>query len=135
MPVRPLTTSVLRWPNREAVHAALVRWAQDAVKRDRSIRKVGYFGSYARGDWGVGSDLDLVLIRDESAPGVALPDTTELPVAADVTVFTEIQWRARVARQDRFARTLYHETVWVHPTAASVVARTRRVGSHTDSER
>ena len=119
MPVRSLSTSVLPWPSRKAVHAALARWAQDAVKRDRSIRRVGYFGSYARGDWGVGSDLDLVLIRDESAPGVPRPDTTELPVAADVTVFTEVQWRARLARQDRFARTLHHETVWIHPTAAS----------------
>jgi len=24
--------------------------------------RIGYFGSYARGDWGVGSDLDLLVI-------------------------------------------------------------------------
>jgi predicted nucleotidyltransferase len=30
------------------------------------VVRVGYFGSYARGDWGVGSDLDLIIIVDRS---------------------------------------------------------------------
>ncbi len=116
MPVRSLTTSVLRWPSREAVRAAVVGWARNAADRDRSIRRIGYFGSCARGDWGVGSDLDLILILDETATARdARFDTTDLPVAADVTVFTEAQWHARLLRRDRFARVLQTETVWLHP--------------------
>ncbi len=113
MPVRSLTTSILRWPSREAVQAAVVRWAQDAANRDRSIRRIGYFGSCARGDWGVGSDIDMVLILDEAATAAeARFDTAELPVAADVMVFTESEWQARLLRRDRFARVLQSETVW-----------------------
>ena len=116
MPVRSLTTSVLRWPSREAVHAAAVRWAQEAAKRDPSIHRVGYHGSYARGDWGVGSDLDVIVIVGESATiDEARFDTTQLPVAAEVTVFTQARFQARLLRQDRFARTLQRETVWIFP--------------------
>jgi predicted nucleotidyltransferase len=30
------------------------------------VLEIGYFGSYARGDWGVGSDVDLIVIVAES---------------------------------------------------------------------
>jgi hypothetical protein len=47
---------------------------------------VGYFGSYARGDWGVGSDLNLLLIVEHAAESFlsrgAPWDTTGLPVPA-----------------------------------------------------
>ena len=114
MPVRSLTSPLLRWPSRAAVQAAVVRWARDAANRDRSIRRVGYFGSCARGDWGVGSDVDLILVYDRAAAAAAARiDTTELPVAADVLVFAEAAWQARLLRGDRFARVLQSETVWV----------------------
>ena len=52
----------------------------------------GYFGSYARGDWGVGSDVDvLVLVRVCQTPferrGI-LWNAMDLPVHADVLVYT-----------------------------------------------
>src|SRR5207247_237446 len=64
MPVRSLNSSVLVWPDRAQVDRAARVWAE-AVARDRSdVQRIGYFGSYARGDWGVGSDLDLVAVVD-----------------------------------------------------------------------
>ena len=114
MPVRSLTSPLLRWPSREAVRAAVVRWAQDAGSRNRSIRRIGYFGSCARGDWGVGSDVDLILVLDDTAAAAeARVDTADLPVPADVLVFAEAEWQARLRRRDRFAEVLRNETVWV----------------------
>ena len=114
MPVRSLTSSLLRWPSREAVRAAVVRWAQEAANRNRSIRRIGYFGSCARGDWGVGSDVDLVLVLDDAAAAAeARIDTADLPVPADVLVFAESAWQDRLRRRDRFAQVLRSETVWV----------------------
>ena len=114
MPVRSLTSSLLRWPSREAVRAAVVRWAQEAAKRNRSIRRIGYFGSCARGNWGVGSDVDLVLVLDDAAAAAeARIDTADLPVPADVLVFAEAAWQDRLRRRDRFAQVLRSETVWV----------------------
>ena len=58
MPVRSLSSSVLKWPDAQTVERALRRWTKKAV-RDRDDVLRAYFGSYSRGGWGVGSDLDL----------------------------------------------------------------------------
>ena len=77
---------------------------------------IGYFGSYARGDWGVGSDVDLVVVVRESAEPfnrrAAVWDATELPVPADVLVYTGDEWRALVSR-GRSGQRMAGEVVWV----------------------
>jgi len=96
MPVRSLTSSVLRWPRPEEVGAAIGAWAAEIVARP-GVTRVGCFGSLAKGTWGVGSDVDLVVIVDQSSQPVyrrALEfDTSTLPVAADVLVYTTEEWR------------------------------------------
>jgi len=117
MPVRSLSSSVLIWPDAPAVHQAVHRWAETAVRRREDILRIGYFGSYARGDWGVGSDLDLVIVVHSSGQpferrAIAW-DTAKLPVPADVLVYTEAEWES-LSPQRRFYRTLMQETVWVY---------------------
>ena len=115
MPVRSLTSSVLKWPDARAVDLAVREWAAGLVRRRPEVKRIGYFGSYARGDWGVGSDLDLVIVVEQShIPFVrrALEwDPSELPVPADVLVYTEAEW---VSLQGRFPQTLRQEAVWVY---------------------
>ncbi len=111
MPTRSLSSSVLRWPDADQVHAAVVAWTAHTCRQSPDVRAVGYFGSYARGDWGVGSDLDLLVLVDGDASWHGR--TEDLPVPAEVTVFTERGWHDRLARGDRFAKTLVAETVWV----------------------
>jgi len=117
MPVRSLRSSVLRWPDRADVDRAVRRWAE-AVGRSRpEVLRIGYFGSYARSDWGVGSDLDLVAI----VAGSDLPfhrravawDLTPLPVPAELLVYTADEWGEVVGR-GQFGKTLGEETVWVY---------------------
>ncbi len=62
MPVRSLRSSVLVWPKPAEVDDAVRRWAADVAAAWPELRRLGYFGSYARGDWGVGSDLDIVAV-------------------------------------------------------------------------
>ncbi len=61
MPVRSLNSSVLKWPSRKTVDRAVRSWTAEQVQQRPEIVRLGYFGSYARGDWGVGSDLDLIV--------------------------------------------------------------------------
>lgn len=96
MPVRSLNSSVLKWPDAQTVLAAVREWAETLASRHPSIQKIGCFGSYARGDWGVGSDVDLLMVvthTDLPFEQRALSfDASGLPVPADVLVYTVEEW-------------------------------------------
>ncbi len=116
MPVRSLSSSVLKWPTKSEVTRAVTNWLHQLSRTGRIVRG-GYFGSYARGDAGVGSDIDIVVTvtGDELAfeKRSVTFDTTHLPVPADLLVYTEEE-RADLATADsRFARVLRDETVWI----------------------
>ena len=117
MPVRSLNSQVLRWPSRAVVEHAALRWAQLERERRPDLMRVGYFGSYARGDMGVGSDLDLVaVVRASETPFErrALDwDLSTLPVPAEILVYTQLEWKELVETGGRFARMLQQETVWL----------------------
>jgi hypothetical protein len=89
-----------------------------AAEQQEDVRRIGYFGSYARGDWGVGSDLDLIIILDHSE----LPfekrqlawDTLSLPVPNDLLVYTQTEWLKMAEENQLFFRTLNQEVVWVY---------------------
>ena len=66
MPLRLLGSPVLKWPDAQTVDKAVRRWAEDINQNRKDVLRIGYFGSYARGDWGVGSDLDLIIIVKHS---------------------------------------------------------------------
>jgi len=96
MPVRLLTQSRLRWPEAAEVLASVGAWAAEQFDRNDGLRKVGVFGSYGRGDAGVGSDLDLVLI-DDNASGTQTQryrqwPFEQLPLSCDALVFTQQEW-------------------------------------------
>ena len=98
MPERSLRSPVLRWPDLDAVDAAARRWAGRQPRLHPELLQLGYFGSCARGDWGVGSDLDLIAILAESR----LPfekrslgwDRAALPVPAEILIYTLAEWEA-----------------------------------------
>lgn len=116
MPVRSLNSPVLKWPDRTTVDAAVRGWATELAGSQPGLLSVGYFGSYARGDWGVGSDLDIVVVIE----GPTRPfeerardfDVTSLPVPADVLVYTPPEWSAGLDRPG-IARTASREMVWI----------------------
>jgi uncharacterized protein len=99
------------------VRAALSDWALEAKQRHAGLLHLGYFGSYARGDWGVGSDLDLVaVVADDPRPfenRTADWDYHRLPVPADLLVYTLEEWQRMAKEKTRFQQTLQQETVWL----------------------
>jgi len=102
MPVRSLNSFVLKWPEAEAVVADLGRWAEAIGPVRRELLRVGYFGSCARGNWGVGSDLDVILLVETSPDPfpvrAARWDLSSLPVPCDVLVYTQEEWE-RIKRR------------------------------------
>ncbi|MGH7583868.1 MAG: nucleotidyltransferase domain-containing protein [Gemmatimonadales bacterium] len=117
MPVRSSNSSVLKWPDAAEVLAAARRWA--AAQRDSPLRpmRIGVFGSYARGNAGVGSDLDLVAVVNETGEpferrASKWPLET-LPVPAEILVYTDAEWRALVRGDSRFGRMLRDDVLWL----------------------
>jgi len=117
MPVRSLNSPVLKWPDAQTVVQALEGWAEKVTRDRPEVVRIGFFGSYARGDWGVGSDLDLIIIvADSDQPFELRPsgfNTLELPVPTDVLVYTQEEWQAMKPAR-RFFQELDREAVWVY---------------------
>lgn len=117
MPVRSSDSSVLRWPDREVVLAAARQWAVRSRAEHAETEAIGCFGSYARGDWGVGSDLDLVVIvstsREPFERRALAFDPSDLPVPAEVLVYSREEWQCLLARDDGFAHAMRSEVVWL----------------------
>jgi len=82
------------------------------------VLRIGYIGSYARGDWGVGSDLDLFILVERSdrpfGRRASRWDTTALPVPTDVWVYTREEWERMAAQGSRFYQEVTREAVWVY---------------------
>ncbi len=89
-----------------------------AVATHPEVLRVGYFGSYARGDWGVGSDLDLIIIvthaEEPFERRASRWDATELPVPAEVLVYTRTEW-GNLSRRGRFYQQVMREAIWMYP--------------------
>lgn len=118
MPVKSSSIRVFTWPDRETVDRAVRAWATAAAAAHPEVLRIGYFGSYARGDWGVGSDVDLVLVVTHCGKPWHERrsdwDTLHLPVPVDVLVYTEAELAAMRAAGRRMAAVLDLETVWVY---------------------
>jgi predicted nucleotidyltransferase len=117
MPVRSLNSSVLKWPDKNTVITAARKFARQEAAARQELKKLGVFGSYARNDWGVGSDLDLVAVIEISErPFHERPldwDLTHLPVPAEILVYTVQEWDRVLNRGDRFAQVMATEVVWL----------------------
>ena len=118
MPVRSLNSSVFKWPEARTVDRAVRCWAEEEVQKRPDVLRIGYIGSYARGDWGVGSDLDLIVVvercRQPFWRRTQECDLGSLPVPTDVLVYTRKEWQALARQGGRFYRTVEQEAVWVY---------------------
>jgi hypothetical protein len=113
----------MKWPGRTEVDAAARQWARRLAAAEPAVRAVGYFGSYARGQAGVGSDLDLVVIvGGEGNPFTPTHPrggswaTENLPVPADLLVYSVDQWQRLKHQQRHFFNVLRDQTVWTWGT-------------------
>ena len=117
MPVRSLNSSVLKWPDQKTVDRAARSWCAAQVPNRPGVLRLGYFGSYARGDWGVGSDLDLIAIVAETSDPFERRlhkwDLNGLPVPADLIVYSLQEWEDLQNQDTKFARMLRDETIWI----------------------
>jgi len=108
-------------------------WAREMARRHPGVLRIGYFGSYARGDWGVGSDLDIVAVVEHTDRPFHHRtrdwDTESLPVPVDLLVYTAEEW-ARLTAPGGGMEGPAREMVWVYPPG-----RRKRTGTSTSAAR
>jgi predicted nucleotidyltransferase len=93
------------------------RWAQHQAAAHPELEAVGVFGSYGRGDAGVGSDLDLLLVLRQCD----LPiwerlrpwDMADLPLATDLLVYSRKEWQSLPQWNPKLAAALDHDLRWL----------------------
>jgi len=118
MPKTSLDSVKVRSVPRSEVEGALAQWARLTAKQDSRLQRVGYFGSYARGDYTPASDLDvLIVVSDSQTPRHrrALEfDLRQMPVGCEVFVYTTEEL-ARPLVEGDWLHTILPETIWVFP--------------------
>ena len=118
MPVRSLNSSIIKWPSDKQVIFSLEKWVKDILQVIEDIIQIGYFGSYAQGNWGVGSDLDIIIILRQSK----LPfekrnqdwQEHQLPVPTDILIYTQQEWEVMRKEELPFFKRINREIKWIY---------------------
>lgn len=117
MPVRSLNSSVIKWPPGKKVEESLNQWSNRLTKERDDVVRIGYFGSYANGNWGVGSDLDVIIILEESDEPFerrgAYFDTSAIPVPVELLVYTREEWKKMEKENVSFYDSVSDEIIWL----------------------
>ena len=86
------------------------------MRHREGVLCVGYFDSYARRDWGVGSDLDLIIIVEHSDLTFTQRNVgwkvDGLPVPVDMLIYARTDRQALHEQRTRFYSTVMQEAVW-----------------------
>jgi uncharacterized protein len=93
MPVRSLNSAILKWPDKQKVLSEAKVWAKSTGLSDNNILRIYCFGSICSDTWGVGSDLDIVIIlKKTTVPFISRAcsnDTSAISVPVDLLVYTQ----------------------------------------------
>lgn len=118
MPVRRLDSPLFRWPDADQVSSSVGAWAHLLQERRKDVLAIAIVGSYARGDWGVGSDLDLLIIlRESDQPFWDRQlefDFSDLILPAEALIFSRSEWEQLEKEPNRFFRETIEHAKWVY---------------------
>lgn len=100
-------------------------WSRSLRESNPHVRRIGLFGSYAKGTYGPGSDLDIILIMDASTEPrwfmrSAAIDTAGLGVGADLFIYTESEM-ARMQKTSGWFRHIMEEALWFPQQAEAAI--------------
>ena len=124
MPVPSPSGFVRRWPAAAEVLEQAAAWAALQRSGNPELLAVGVFGSYGCGTAGVGSDLDLLLILQRCDEPIwnrlRRWDTSSLPLACDLLVYSLEEWRSLPQWNPKLAEALLNDTRWLGEMPAAM---------------
>ena len=108
-----------RFVDRDEILVFAREAARRIAARHQGVQRVLLFGSFARGDYGVRSDLDLLVIVSSADKPVHerltdfLEDASAYPT--DIFVFTERELQCRLEERNGFLCRAMHEAIQLYP--------------------
>lgn len=101
----------------EVIIDALKKWSLNLKSMDKNIVKIGYFGSYATGDYTPASDLDiLIIIKNSDKPFWRRSidfDTSDIPVGCDIFCYTENEIEKMIENNNLWIKHILDKTVFL----------------------
>lgn len=96
---------------------ATTDWARQQADAHADVVAIGLFGSYGRGEAGVGSDLDLVILLEQCEEPIWQRlrrwDTGSLPLSCDLLVWSRSEWETLPRWNPRMAAALRTDLRWL----------------------
>ena len=113
---------------RERVLAGLAEWAASARAADATLRRIGVFGSYARGDQTPASDVDVLVVVASSTRRpwerpLELPPPPG-PVGAEIFVYTEDEIAELESLGSAWLREVLRDICWIEGSGAAAGSAT-----------
>ena len=119
MPVRSLNSSILKWPDRELILKQAASWALNAGKSDNNIISIKCFGSVLNDNWGVGSDLDILIEVKASGKDFMRRnlnyDVSKIEVPVEILVYTKDELLALKKDGSRFSKEIEENSSILYP--------------------
>lgn len=115
---------------RRQEQCALVERAQvfaDGLDPQLGVKAVVVFGSVARGDFNLWSDVDVLVIAEHVANGwlARIVSVGEPPALVQPMVWTPAEWTQQLARNNAAALEAADRGIWLVGSAEQLVARDR----------
>jgi predicted nucleotidyltransferase len=108
-----------RFVDRDEIFLVAREAARRIAAKHQGVKRVLLFGSFARGDYGIRSDLDLLVIVSNADKAVHerltdyLEDAPDYPT--DMLVYTEHELRCRLAEENGFLCRAMREAIQLYP--------------------
>jgi len=87
----------IKYTDPKLIDAAVRQFAAELKDRDSTVRRILWFGSWTKGTFSPGSDVDLCIIvdHDDRPRRERLPDylPRRFPVGVDLFIYTEAEFR------------------------------------------
>lgn len=108
-----------RFVDQNEILAVAREAARRIAAKHQGVKRVLLFGSFARGDYGTRSDLDLLVIVSNADKPVReritdfLEDAPDYPT--DILVYTERELQCRLAEENSFLCRAMREAIQLYP--------------------
>ncbi|OGL46970.1 MAG: hypothetical protein A2161_09405 [Candidatus Schekmanbacteria bacterium RBG_13_48_7] len=118
MPVSSSNSVKIKSVSPVLVIDALKKWISELRLNNKNLISAGYFGSYAKGNYAPGSDIDILLILTNSKHDRFFDRSPEFypesfPIGMDIFVYTVDEISQMFEYGNGWIKQVFNSTIWI----------------------